>query len=150
VSVDRSKQGARLALRPRPSASAARTRKPQVLVIADGDESLCSLAEQAGASAWSVESCRDAVNACDRLSEATPQLILIDDEAVRTDDRGWLLKRIRHRAPRTFVIYVAAHHDAETEKRARAHGVHYYMSKPVDPNRVIQVSQAFMKAANRI
>jgi|SRR5271163_53372 len=149
MSADRSKQSAHLAVVPRPSANAAHARKPEVLVITNGDESLCSLAEQAGASAWSIESCRDAVNARERLSEATPQLILIDDEAVRADDRGWLLERICRQAPRTFVIYVATHHDAETEKRARAHGVHYYMSKPVDPNRVIQVSQAFIKAANR-
>ncbi|MGO9060997.1 MAG: response regulator [Candidatus Binataceae bacterium] len=119
-------------------------------MIADSDESLYSLAEQAGASAWGIESCRDAAHVRDRLSESTPHLILLDDEAVRPDDRGWLLERIRLQAPRTFVIYVAARHDAETEKRARAHGVHYYMSKPVDPNRIIQVSQAFIKAASRI
>ena len=78
------------------------------LVIADGDESLYSLAEQAGASAWSIESCRDAAKVRDRLSESTPHLILLDDEAIRPDDRGWLLERIRLQAPLTFVIYVAA------------------------------------------
>jgi len=119
-------------------------------VISDGDKSLSSIAEQAGASVWSIQSCRDAVKARDRLFESTPHLILLDDEAVRPDDRGWLLERIRQQAPRTFVIYVAANHDADTERRARSHGVHYYMSKPVDPNRIIQVSQAFIKAAIRI
>lgn len=119
------------------------------MVIADGDKSLVALTEQAGASSWIVEPCRDAVKARDRLSEGTPELILIDDDAVQADDRGWLLERIRQQAPRTFVIYVAAHHDGETEKRARAHGVHYYMSKPIDPNRFILVSQSFIKAASR-
>ncbi len=119
-------------------------------MISDGDGSLSAIAEQAGASAWSVESCRDAVKVRDRLSESTPHLILLDDEAVRADDRGWLLERIRQQAPRTFIIYVAANHDADTERRARSHGVHYYMSKPIDPNRIIQVSQAFIKAAIQI
>jgi DNA-binding NtrC family response regulator len=120
------------------------------VVIGDEHGTLSSFAKQAGTLAWTVESCRDAADARDRLFEATPQLILIDDEALTPGDRGWLLERIRKQAPRAFVIYVAAHHDAETEKSARAHGVHYYMSKPVDPKRLIQVSRAFMKAANRI
>lgn len=124
--------------------------EPRVLVIAGGDQSLFSIAQQAGASAWSIESCSDAMNARDQLLGSSPQLILLDDEAIRPEDRGWLLERIRQQAPRTFIIYVAGQHDAETEKRARSHGVHYYMSKPVDSDRVIQVSQAFIKAANRL
>ena len=67
--------------------------------------------------------------------------------AVTTDDGCWLLERIRRLAPRAYAIYVAARHDTETEKRARSHGVHYYMSKPIDLHRFTQVSQAFMRAA---
>jgi hypothetical protein len=60
------------------------------------------------------------VKARDRLLKAVaPQLILIDDEALRVDDRAWLLERIRQQAPRTFVIYVAAN---MTPKPKRAPG----------------------------
>jgi len=80
------------------------------------------------------------------MSESTPRLIVIDDEDIGEDDRRWLFERIRHLAPRALVIYVATLHDVETEKRARAQGVHYYMSKPIDPHRFTDVSLAFMRA----
>ena len=81
------------------------------------------------------------------MSESTPQLIVIDDEGIGENDRGWLFERIRHLAPRALVIYVATHHDVGTEKRARAQGVHYYMSKPIDPYRFTDVSLLMVRQA---
>jgi DNA-binding response OmpR family regulator len=147
VSPTQNRKGRRATLRPVQPTNAAQTAIPAVVVVCGTDKTLCALATEAGTANWNVESCPDAVSVRTRLSEAAPQLIVIDDEAVTTDDRGWLLERIRRLAPRAYVIYVAARHDAETEKRARSHGVHYYMSKPIDPHRFTEVSQAFMRAA---
>jgi DNA-binding NtrC family response regulator len=147
VSLTQHRKRRRAAVRPGQRKGATPSTTPTVVVVCGADKSLSTLAKEAGTASWIVELCTDAVSTRTRLSESAPQLIVIDDEAVTTDDRGWLLERIRLLAPRAYVIYVAARHDHETEKRARSHGVHYYMSKPLDPHRFTQVSQAFMKAA---
>jgi len=147
VSPTPKRKDPRAAVGPRQQAGATPSTAPIVLVIGDADGSLSSLTEAAGASRWSVDLCPDVVDARTRMSESTPQLIVIDDEGIGENDRGWLFERIRHLAPRALVIYVATHHDVGTEKRARAQGVHYYMSKPIDPYRFTDVSLLMVREA---
>jgi len=61
-------------------------------------------------------------------------LLIIDDEQIGEAERGLTLERFRQQAPHIAIVYVARHHDEETEKCARANGVLLYTAKPVDEN----------------
>ena len=46
-------------------------------------------------------------------------LLIIDDEQIGEAERGLTLERFRQQAPHIAIVFVASHHDEETEKRAR-------------------------------
>lgn len=129
-----------------PRQPARRTRRiPAVLVIASGDRSLPGLVAEAAQGRWRVESCSD-LSACrERLSQPNLRLVSIDDAAVPSNQRGWLVEQIRTFAPRAYVVYVAQDHSEETEKRARSFGVSHYTSKPVEAGRFIRLLRAFLE-----
>jgi len=74
------------------------------------------------------------------------RLVILDDQAVLENERGWLLTQIRKHFSGTSLLYVAAIHSDGNEKRARTNGAHYYASKPLSLERFGYVLRSFLQA----
>ena len=118
---------------------------PEVLVIASENDELATLVSEAGNRRWRVEACSDTRSGREALSHPNLKLILINDEVVSRDERGWFLEQVRSRRGSAPVVYVASEHSVETERLARGHGVLYYTSKPVERERLALVLRAIMR-----
>jgi DNA-binding NtrC family response regulator len=106
------------------------------------------LAAAAVPATWEVHSCIDPHDARSLLTRPSVRLVIVDDEAIAHSTRGWLLDRIHRYAPHALVIYVAASHDLENERRARASRVQYYTAKPLDTTRTLRVLKSFVNASS--
>ncbi|GEM_PF-5931153 len=75
-----------------------------------------------------------------------PELrLVVMDDAVLGDRPADLVRQFRDLAPRCPLVYVADRHDFATERAARAAGVSFYTSKPVDLDHMTRVMTAFLK-----
>jgi len=117
------------------------------VVIFSADKELTALAQQAAPQPWKIEHCEDPAAGRQVLQRPNVKVVIVDDEVVREDARGWLLDRIRRFVPQALLIYVAASHSAADEKRARSYAAQYYTAKPIDVDRTLRVVQSFLKAA---
>ncbi len=105
------------------------------------------MAAAAAPSTWAIQNCTDPQEARGALARPGVRLVIMDDEAINESTRGWLLDRIHRYAPHALVIYVAASHDAESERRARASRVQYYTAKPLDQDRTLRVLKSFLNSS---
>ena len=80
------------------------------------------------------------------FAQPNVRLVILDDQVVEENDRSWLLTRIRKRLPGASLLYVARNQSDINEKRARANGAHYYVSKPLSFERFGYVLQSFLRA----
>ncbi|HUY26525.1 MAG TPA: response regulator [Candidatus Binataceae bacterium] len=138
-------------LAPVGGAKIARTRaltgSPPALVVLSEDDSIRALAAEATPPDWRVERHDGSVSGRELLNLLNIRIVILDDDKIEPGDRGWLLGRIRHAAPQAPILYVAEHHDSETERQARAGGAQYYCAKPIDRTVFIQVLGSFLRAA---
>ena len=80
------------------------------------------------------------------LAQPNLRLAILDDQSVDEDDRGRLLAQIRKHFSGVPLLYVAGSQSDDNEKRARANGAHYYVSKPLSFERFGQVLESFLQA----
>jgi response regulator of citrate/malate metabolism len=80
------------------------------------------------------------------FTEPNVRLVILDDEAVVENERGWLLMQIRKHFSGTSLLYVAASQSNDNEKQARINGAHYYSSKPLSFERFGYVLRSFLQA----
>ena len=80
------------------------------------------------------------------FTQPSVRLVILDDQAVEENDRGWLLAQIGRHFSGTSLLYVAGSQSDGNEKRARANGAQYYASKPLSPERFGHVLQSFLQA----
>ena len=73
------------------------------------------------------------------------ELVILDDQAVVDNERGWLLSQIRKHFSGTSLLYVAAIQTDCNEKRARTNGAHYYASKPLSFEQFGYVLRSFLR-----
>ncbi len=125
----------------------ARTEGRRTVAVFSGDESILKLVAGGMGDSWLVEKCTEPHEARAFLAQPSLRMVVIDDEAIEEATRGWLLNQVRKRAPQALVAYIAALHSPQAERRARAHGVHYYTSKPLDRERTLRVLRSFANAA---
>lgn len=119
-----------------PPAAAPETQQPPaVLALTDDDQLIDLLIKFAGPGAR-VEAIPDCEQYSDLRTARGCNVVVFDDSAVAQDDRHWLLGRIRNDIPGALLIYVAGHHDADTERAARTAGAGCYLAKPVDQERL--------------
>jgi DNA-binding NtrC family response regulator len=116
------------------------------MVVFSSDRDILELAEKALPASWHLERVQKTAAGREILSRPNIQLVIVDDESVPEDSKGWLLDHIRRFAPRALLIYVAASHSPDEEKRARAYAAQYYTAKPLDPDRTLRVLQSFLHA----
>ncbi len=83
------------------------------------------------------------------LAQPNLRLAILDDQAVDENDRGRLLTQIRKHFSGVPLLYVAASPNDGNEKRARANGAHYYVSKPLSFDRFGQVLESFLRMGER-
>jgi DNA-binding NtrC family response regulator len=116
------------------------------MVVFSSDRDILELVEKALPASWHLERVQKTAVGREILSRPNIQLVIVDDESVPEDSKGWLLDHIRRFAPRALLIYVAASHSPDEEKRARAYAAQYYTAKPLDPDRTLRVLQSFLHA----
>lgn len=117
---------------------------PSTLAVFSRDGDLLALAERALPASWKLEHVEDLGLSREVLSRPKIELVIVDDESVDEESRGWLLDHIRRFAPYALLIYVAQSHSPEDERRARAYAAQYYTAKPLDPDRTLRVLESFL------
>lgn len=64
------------------------------------------------------------------------RVVVFDDDAVPEGNRSELIDDIHVWFPQVLIVYVAGNHSQAVERSARAGGILYYTSKPVDAERL--------------
>jgi len=116
----------------------------QTLLLLSAAQSLVDLVSEVSGPQWKVEHLL--IVRGNPFTLPNLRLVLLDDGVVEENERGWLLGQIRKHAPDASLLYVAASHTEENERRARSNGALYYVSKPLQPSQFILVLQAFLNA----
>lgn len=129
-----------------PVAVAAAVSSPTIAVFSS-DPSLVGLVQEICPRAWQVESCQDPESGRDILLRPDIRMVVVDDEKIQEQLRGWLLDRVRKFAPQALLFYVAALHSEADERRARSYQAQYYTSKPLDTGRTLRVLESFLQVA---
>ena len=80
------------------------------------------------------------------FSQPNVRLVILDDQTVEENDRGWFLAQIRRHFSGGALLYIAGNQSDDNEKRARTNGAHYYVSKPLSLERFGYVLQSFLQA----
>jgi DNA-binding response OmpR family regulator len=118
-----------------------------ILLLLSDDEALTALVRGVVRRPWRVaRHGADKFMTREVLALPNVRLAILDDQAVEENDRGCLLEQIRKRFPGNSLLYVAGSHSDGNEIRARSNGAHYYVSRPISPERFGQVLQSFLKA----
>ena len=123
--------------------------RDRVLALLSTDETLANAVGSVVEAPWRLEHRCYLDSLIDFLQLPDVRLVVVDDEAVIEGDRGWLVAQIRRHLEGATLLYVAASHSAENERRARSHGAHYYTSKPIETDDIAGVLKAFMELADR-
>ncbi|MGA7871705.1 MAG: hemerythrin domain-containing protein [Candidatus Binatus sp.] len=119
---------------------------PSVLLLSD-DEPLVDLVRGVVKRPWKlVRQGSDRYMTREALAQPNVRLAIVDDQAVDENDRERLLAQIRKHFSGVSLLYVAGSQSDGNEKRARANGAHYYVSRPLSPERFGQVLQSFLRA----
>jgi DNA-binding NtrC family response regulator len=119
---------------------------PSVLLLSD-DVALADLVRGVVKRPWKlIRHAADQFLTREVLAQPNVRLAILDDQAVAENDRGRLLAQIRKHFSGISLLYVAGGQTDGNEKRARANGAHYYVSKPLSLDRFGQVLESFLKA----
>ncbi|MGO9063045.1 MAG: hypothetical protein ACLQU2_37625 [Candidatus Binataceae bacterium] len=110
-------------------------RSPTILALSD-DPDLVELLLKTCSRPWKVKVTGDFTSYLNLVPDGDCKVVVVDDEKLGQGDRGWLLNRIQNWIPRAFIIYIAAEHSADVERVARSRGAGYYLSKPLDSERL--------------
>ena len=118
-----------------------------VLLLFSADDLLVRLVCQIVGPPWRlVRSATDQELGREVFAQPNIRLVIFDDQAVEESERGRLLEQIRRRLSGAPLIYVAASQSDANEKRARARGAQYYVSKPLSADRFGHVLSSFLQA----
>ena len=119
---------------------------PRALLLSD-DEELVDFVRRVVKRPWRLVRQRaDKFMTREVLAQPNLRLAILDDQAVDENERGRLLAQIRKHFSGVPLLYVADSPNDGNEKRARANGAHYYVSKPLSFERFGQVLESFLKA----
>ncbi len=111
---------------------------PTILAFTNDQQVLDLLLRNCG-TIWQVDTRHDFVPYFKRVESKKCGVVVLDDERILKQDRGWSLNKIQQLMPEAFIIYIASQHSPEIEKTARARGAGLYLSKPVDGVRLKQM-----------
>jgi DNA-binding NtrC family response regulator len=120
------------------NASYHHKRHPTILALSD-DHDLVELLLKNCSQPWKVKVAVDVNSYRNLIPNGDCRVVVLDDEKLVEADRGWLLNKIQNWMPQAFIIYVASQHSADVERLARSRGAGYYLSKPIDIERLTHV-----------
>jgi|SRR5271170_5281343 len=118
---------------------------PTLLLLSD-DEALATFVLGIVKRPWKL--IRNGAHKCgsrEVFTQPNVRLVILDDQAVVDNERGWLLTQIRKHFSGTSLLYVAAIQTDCNEKRARTNGAHYYASKPLSFEQFGYVLRSFLR-----
>ena len=122
-----------------------RDRSPTLLLLSD-DEALAEVVRGITKPPWKlVWQAVDGHMSRQVFAQPDVRLVVLDDQKVDESDRGWMLAQIRKHFSGNPMLYVAGSQSDANEKRARANGAHYYISKPLSLERFRDVLQSFLQ-----
>ena len=111
-------------------------KRPPTIVALSDDHDLVELLLRNCARPWKVTVTGDFSSYLNLTPNGACRVVVVDDEKLQEADRGWLLNKLQNWIPQAFIVYIAAQHSPEVEKFARSRGAGYYLSKPVDTERL--------------
>ncbi|MBI9107018.1 MAG: PAS domain S-box protein [Spirochaetales bacterium] len=119
---------------------------PRLLTVCDEEVSFQRLEEINQAHGMSTELVADAVSAFRMLDENEYDILLMDTRSTRIGDRE-LISIIRERSEydNLYVIIITEDVSPDAEKRYLSMGYDYYLSKPIDHNRIMIHINLFLK-----
>ncbi len=118
---------------------------PTVLLLSD-DEELWNFLLRIVKRPWKlVRHGADKYGSRDIFTQPNVRIVILDDQAVVENERGWLLTQLRKHFSGTSLLYVAAIQSDGNEKHARTNGAHYYVSKPLSLERFGYVLRSFLR-----
>jgi DNA-binding NtrC family response regulator len=124
-----------MAIEPMPSGVAGREAPGSVLLIDDDPRLLRSLRRTLEGEGYRIASAESAVTAEPRLTEADPDVVLLD-LALGADSGLTLLERLRRDRPELEVIVVTGNASIESAVGCIRSGAFDYLAKPFDEHRV--------------
>src|SRR5581483_1569797 len=119
--------------------------RPQILVVDDEPASRDALCELLRTVGYAPLTAKDGVEALARLTRATVPLVIADLKMPRMDGLA-LLREIERRALPTAVIVLTGRGSIETAVEAMRHGAYDYLTKPVDPQRLLLLIPKVLEA----
>ncbi len=119
-------------------------RHPTIVALSD-DHDLLELLLRTCARPWKVNVTGDFTSYLNLVPNGECRVVVVDDEKLLEADRGWLLNKLQNRMPQAFIVYIASQHSPEVEKFARSRGAGYYLSKPVDTERLTHLLNALQR-----
>ena len=123
------------------------TRLSPTLLLLSDDEALAGLVRGIVKRPWElVRQGTDGYVSHKVITQPNVRLVILDDQTVEENDRGWLLAQIRRHFSGGSLLYVASSQSDGNEKRARTNGAQYYVSKPLSLERFGYVLQSFLQA----
>ena len=120
-----------------------------VVALLSNDDNLAQIVRSAVEMPWRLERHFYNGEVGDFLQLVDVRLVIVDDEAVSEGERGWLLGQVRRNLDEATLLYVAAIHSVENERRARGNGAHYYTAKPIQRDELMGVLKGFMNRVNK-
>ena len=123
------------------------TRLSPTLLLLSDDTALANLVRGIVKRPWKlVRHGADGYTSRKIFAQSNVRLVILDDQTVEEDNRGWLLAQIRRYFSGGSLLYVAGSHSDDNEKRARTNGAQYYISKPLSFERFGYVLKSFLQA----
>lgn len=117
------------------------------LLLLSADAALADLIRGIVKRPWKLVRCgADKLMTREVLAQPNVRLVIVDDQTVEENDRGWMLVQIRKHFSGIPLLYVASGQSDANEKRARTNGAQYYVSKPLSVERFGQVVRSFLQA----
>ena len=98
---------------------------------------------------WTLACHADGPSAPDLWSWIGVEIVVLDDDAIQDNDRGWILSKLGRHYREASLIYVAGDHNLLNERRARMNGAKYYAAKPLPGDLFALVIRSFMELHQR-
>lgn len=123
------------------------TRQSPTLLLLSDDEALTGLVRRIVKRPWKLVRQGAAGYVSHKVfTQPNVRLVILDDQTVEENDRGWLLAQIRRHFSGGSLLYIAGSQSDGNEKRARTNGAQYYVSKPLSLERFGYVLRSFLQA----
>ena len=124
----------------------------RVLLVEDDDDArevTRAVLENAGAIVESVDGAGAAIEALER----TPPQVVVSDIAMPGEDGHTFLRKVRAlprgRGGRIPAVALTASDSRETRLQSREAGFHYHLTKPADPNQLIEIVAGLVRLTAR-